>query len=128
TLVTTSSHAIGFLEFFPRINTTLMLLDNCVEGNSYAVYFSVAVVADGGGIVVKGNTLSTIENNGVESSVYAYAVDVRNGGYIDVENNTMSAANGLYLNGDTTVSSAGLLRVADCTFVGGTKNFESSLV
>ncbi|EKG00221.1 dispersed gene family protein 1 (DGF-1), putative, partial [Trypanosoma cruzi] len=75
-----------------------------------------------------GNTLSTIENNGVESSVYAYAVDVRNGGYIDVENNTMSAANGLYLNGDTTVISAGLLRVADCTFVGGTKNFESSLV
>ncbi|KAF8290176.1 putative dispersed gene family protein 1 (DGF-1) [Trypanosoma cruzi] len=128
TLVTTSSHAIGFLEFFHRINTTLMLLDNCVEGNSYAVYFSDAVVADGGGIIVKGNTLSTIENNGVESSVYAYAVDVRNGGYIDVEKNTMSAANGLYLNGDTTVSSAGLLRVADCTFVGGTKNFESSLV
>ncbi|EAN89615.1 dispersed gene family protein 1 (DGF-1), putative [Trypanosoma cruzi] len=128
TLVKTSVHAIGFLEFFPGRNTTLLLLDNYIEGNSYAVYFSDAVVVDGGGIIVKGNMLRTMEDEGVESSVYAYVVDVRNGGYFDVENNTMSAANGLYLNGDTTVSSAGLLRVVDCTFVGGTKIFESSLV
>ncbi|EAN87850.1 dispersed gene family protein 1 (DGF-1) [Trypanosoma cruzi] len=128
TFVKTSVHAIGFLEFFPGRNTTLMLLDNYIEGNSYAVYFSDAVVADGGGIIVKGNTLTTVENNGEESSVYAYAVDVRNGGYIDVENNTMSAANGLYLNGDTTVSSAGLLRVAVCTFIGRTEFFDPTLV
>ncbi|KAF5220233.1 hypothetical protein ECC02_006793 [Trypanosoma cruzi] len=127
TFVKTSVHAIAFLEFFPGKNSTLQLLDNSIEGNSYAVYFSNAVVVDGGGIIVKGNTLSTIENSGVESSVYAYAVDVRNGGYFDVENSTMSAVNGLYLNGDTTVSSAGLLRVADCTVVGRTKIFESSL-
>ncbi|KAF5215611.1 hypothetical protein ECC02_011685 [Trypanosoma cruzi] len=128
TFVTTSGHAIAFLEFFPGKNSTLQLLDNSIEGNSYAVYFSDAVVFDGGGIVVKGNTLRTIENDGVESSVYAYAVDVNNGGYFDLENNTMSAANGLYLNGDTTVSSAGLLRVADCNFVGRKRFLNSALL
>ncbi|EAN98824.1 dispersed gene family protein 1 (DGF-1) [Trypanosoma cruzi] len=128
TFLKTSVHAIGFLEFFPGRNTTLMLLDNYIEGNSYAVYFSDAVVADGGGIIVKGNTLTTVENKGMESSVCVTSVDVRNGGYIDVENNTMSAVNGLYLNGDTTVSSAGLLRVADCTFIGRTEFFDPALV
>ncbi|RNC32914.1 dispersed gene family protein 1 (DGF-1), partial [Trypanosoma cruzi] len=69
-----------------------------------------------------------MENKGMESSVYAYAIEVNNGGYIDVENNTMSAANGLYLNGDTTVSSAGLLRVADCYFVGRKRLLNSALL
>ncbi|KAF5216364.1 dispersed gene family protein 1 [Trypanosoma cruzi] len=128
TFVKTSVHAIAFLDFDPGKNSTLQLLDNSIEGNSYAVYFSDAVVFDGGGIVVKGNTLRTIENSGVESSVYAYAVDVNNGGYFDVENNTMSAANGLYLNGVTTVSSAGLLRVADCNFVGRKRFLNSALL
>ncbi|EAN81966.1 dispersed gene family protein 1 (DGF-1), putative, partial [Trypanosoma cruzi] len=128
TLVTTSTHAIAFLDFDPGKNLTLLLLDSYIEGNSYAVYFSDAVVVDGGGIIVKGNTLSTMENKGMESSVYAYAIEVNNGGYIDVENNTMSAANGLYLNGDTTVSSAGLLRVADCYFVGRKRLLNSALL
>ncbi|RNF03977.1 dispersed gene family protein 1 (DGF-1), partial [Trypanosoma cruzi] len=128
TLVTTLSYAIAFLDFVFGANSTLLLLDSNVEGNDYVVCFADAVVVDGGGIIVKGNTLSTMENNGVGSSVYVYAVDVRNGGYFDVENNTMSAVTGVYLSDENTVSSAGLLRVADCTFVGGTKNFESSLV
>ncbi|EKF38610.1 dispersed gene family protein 1 (DGF-1), putative [Trypanosoma cruzi marinkellei] len=40
----------------------------------------------------------------------------------------MNAVNGVYLYRDTTVSSAGLLRVADCTFVGGSGFFDSALV
>ncbi|EKF26212.1 dispersed gene family protein 1 (DGF-1), putative, partial [Trypanosoma cruzi marinkellei] len=127
-LVTTSDHAILFVECTLGANLTLLLLDNYIEGNRYAVYFFTGVV-DGGGIIVKGNALSTTEEDeGVESAVRVYAVDVRNGGYFDVENNTMSAVSAIYLYGGTTVSSAGLLRVADCTFVGSTDFFDSSLV
>ncbi|RNC53607.1 dispersed gene family protein 1 (DGF-1), partial [Trypanosoma cruzi] len=128
TLVTTSGHAILFVKFTLSANMTLLLLDNYVEGNSYAVYFIDAVVVDGGGIIVKNNTLSTTENNGVESSVCVNAVVLKNGGYFDVENNTMNSVNGVILFGDTTVSSAGLLRVADCTFIGRTEVFDSALV
>ncbi|PWV17061.1 dispersed gene family protein 1 (DGF-1) [Trypanosoma cruzi] len=129
TLVTTSGHAILFVKFTLSANMTLLLLDNYIEGSRYAVYFSSGVVVDGGGIIVKGNKLSTTkDDDGVESSVCVNAVDVKNGGFFDIENNTMSAVNGVYLFGDTTVSSAGLLRVADCTFVGGTEIFDSELV
>ncbi|KAF8291875.1 putative dispersed gene family protein 1 (DGF-1) [Trypanosoma cruzi] len=129
TIVTTSGHAILFVEFTLSANMTLLLLDNYVEASRYAVYLSDSVVVDGGGIIVKGNTLSTAEDDeGVESSVCVTSVDVKNGGYFDMENNTMSAVNGVILFGDTTVRSAGLLRVADCTFVGGTENFDSALV
>ncbi|EKF27496.1 dispersed gene family protein 1 (DGF-1), putative, partial [Trypanosoma cruzi marinkellei] len=129
TLVTTSSYAIHFPRFTFGENTTLLLLDNYIEGNIYAVYFPVAVAVDGGGIIVKGNTLRvTGLFDGVESAVCAHAVDIRNGGYIDVENNTMSAVQGVILYGDTTVSSAGLLRVADCIFFESTGEFESALV
>ncbi|RNC53083.1 dispersed gene family protein 1 (DGF-1), partial [Trypanosoma cruzi] len=129
TIVTTSGHAILFVEFTLSANITLLLLDNYVEASRYAVYLSDSVVVDGGGIIVKGNTLSTAEDDeGVESSVCVTSVDVKNGGYFDMENNTMSAVNGVILFGDTTVRSAGLLRVADCTFVGGTENFDSALV
>ncbi|EKG02656.1 dispersed gene family protein 1 (DGF-1), putative, partial [Trypanosoma cruzi] len=129
TLVTTSSHAILFVKFTLSANITLLLLDNYIEGNWYAVYFSSVVVVDGGGIIVKGNTLRiTKDDDGVESSVCVTSVDVRNSGYFDIENNTMSSANGVYLFGDTTVRSAGLLRVADCTFFGGTEIFDSALV
>ncbi|RNC41384.1 dispersed gene family protein 1 (DGF-1), partial [Trypanosoma cruzi] len=68
------------------------------------------------------------DDEGVESSVCVTSVDVKNGGYFDVENNTMSSVNGVILFGDTTVRSSGLLRVADCTFVGGTEIFDSALV
>ncbi|PWU86461.1 dispersed gene family protein 1 (DGF-1) [Trypanosoma cruzi] len=129
TLVTTSSHAILFVKFTLSANITLLLIDNYIEGNRYAVYFSVAVFVDGGGIIVKGNTLRTTkDDDGVESSVCVYAVDVKNSGYFDMENNTMSAVKGVILFGDNTVRSAGLLRVADCTFVGGTEIFDSTLV
>ncbi|EKF28855.1 dispersed gene family protein 1 (DGF-1), putative, partial [Trypanosoma cruzi marinkellei] len=129
TLATTSDHAILLLEFSFSANFSLLLLDNYIEANRYAIYFINAVVVDGGGIIVKGNTLiTTEEDDGVVSSVCVNAVDVRNGGYFDVENNTMIAANGVHLFGDTTVSSAGLLRVADCTFVGGTEFSYSALV
>ncbi|EAN82449.1 dispersed gene family protein 1 (DGF-1), putative, partial [Trypanosoma cruzi] len=128
TLVTTLFHAIVFPEFSLGAKSTLLLLDNYIEGNSGAVCFTNAFVVDGGGVIVKGNTLSTIENNGVESSVYVYAFDVKNGGYFDSENNTMRAVSGLYVLGETTVSSAGLLRVADCTFIGSTKVSNSALV
>ncbi|PWU83831.1 dispersed gene family protein 1 (DGF-1) [Trypanosoma cruzi] len=130
TLVTTSSHAIAFSDFSFGANSMLLLIDNYIEGNMYAIYFSDAVVVDGGGIIVKGNTLSTTEEDdeGVESSVCVHAVGVKNGSYIDVENNTMSAVNGVILLGDTTVSSAGLLRVADSTFAGGPEFFDPALV
>ncbi|EKF98959.1 dispersed gene family protein 1 (DGF-1), putative, partial [Trypanosoma cruzi] len=127
-LVTESDHAIAFSDFTLGANSMLLLLDNRIEGNRYAVYFSVAAVVDGGGIIVKGNTLSTIENDGEESSVCVTSVDVKNGGYIDVENNAMNAVNGIYFFGDTTVSSAGLLRVADCTFAGVPDFFDPALV
>ncbi|EKG00208.1 dispersed gene family protein 1 (DGF-1), putative, partial [Trypanosoma cruzi] len=127
TLLTTSSHAIAFSDFFLGVNSTLLLLDNNLEGSNCALYISNAAV-DGGGIIVKGNTLITTKDQGVESSVYAYAIALRNGGHIDVENTTMSAINGVYIFGDTTVSTAGLLRVADCTFIGSTKVLTSALV
>ncbi|KAF5225444.1 hypothetical protein ECC02_001622 [Trypanosoma cruzi] len=128
-LVTMSSYAILFLKFFLGVNSTLLLLDNNIEGNSYAVYFPNAAVVDGGGIIVKGNTLRvTGEDRGMESAVCVYAVDVKNGGYFDMENNTMNAVNGVYLFGDTYVSTAGLLRVADCTFASRAEFFESALL
>ncbi|PWV22137.1 dispersed gene family protein 1 (DGF-1) [Trypanosoma cruzi] len=128
TIVTTSDHAILFVKFTLSANMTLLLLDNYIEGSRYAVYFSSGAVG-GGGIIVKGNKLRATEvDDGVESSVCVYAVDVRNGGYFDIENNTMSSVNGVVLFGVTTVRSAGLLRVADCTFVGGTEIFDSALV
>ncbi|KAF5226174.1 hypothetical protein ECC02_000736 [Trypanosoma cruzi] len=129
-ILTTSVHTIGFLDFYPGVNSTLLLLDNYIEGSSFAVCFSnTVVVVDGGGIIVKGNTLrATEEDYGVESSVYVYSVAVKNSGFFDVENNKMRAVNGVFFYGDTTVSSAGLLRVADCTFVESTEVFESALV
>ncbi|EKG08508.1 dispersed gene family protein 1 (DGF-1), putative, partial [Trypanosoma cruzi] len=115
------------MEFTFGANSTLLLIDNRIEGNRYAIYFIDAVAVDGGGIIMKGNTLSTTEeDDGMESCVCVNAVDVKNGGYIDVENNTMRSVNGVNLFGDTTVSSAGLLRVADCTFVGGTEFLDSA--
>ncbi|EAN82754.1 dispersed gene family protein 1 (DGF-1), putative, partial [Trypanosoma cruzi] len=127
-LVTMSSYAILFVKFFLGVNSTLLLLDNNLEGSNCALYISNAAV-DGGGVIVKGNTLrATEDDDGVESSVCVNAIDVRNGGYFDVENTTMSAVNGFYFHGETTVGTAGLLRVADCTFVESTEEFESALV
>ncbi|EKF28876.1 dispersed gene family protein 1 (DGF-1), putative, partial [Trypanosoma cruzi marinkellei] len=104
-------------------------LDNRIAGNRHAIYLPNNVVVDGGGIIVKGNTLGAEEEiEGMESSVYVYAVDVRNGGYFGVDNNTMIALNGIYFYEGTTVSSAGLLRVADCTFVGISVILDSALV
>ncbi|ESS63021.1 dispersed protein family protein 1 (DGF-1) [Trypanosoma cruzi Dm28c] len=128
TLVSTSSHAIAFPEFLLGANSTLLLLDNYIEGNRHAVYFINALVVDGGGIIVKGNTLRATENNGAESAVCVHAVVMKNGGYIDVENNTMSAVIGVWFVKRSTVSSAGLLRVADCTFVYRKKFFDPALV
>ncbi|RNE95596.1 dispersed gene family protein 1 (DGF-1), partial [Trypanosoma cruzi] len=128
TIVTTSGHAIQFQSFSLGANSTLLLLDNRIEGNSYAIHFTNGVVIDGGGIIVKGNTLRTTENNGAESAVRVLAVVMKNVGYFDVENNTMSAAIGVWFVKRATVSSAGLLRVADCTFVGGTETFDPALV
>ncbi|ESS55214.1 hypothetical protein TCDM_13330 [Trypanosoma cruzi Dm28c] len=128
-LLSASSHAIKFPSFTFGANTTLLLLDNNMEGESFAVYFPVAVVVDGGGIIIKGNMLkSTKKVYSSESAVYYNGVDVKNGGYIDVENNTMSAASGFYFQFLVSVSSAGLLRVADCTFTGSTEAFNSALV
>ncbi|KAF5216563.1 hypothetical protein ECC02_010645 [Trypanosoma cruzi] len=128
TLVTTSVHAVAFLDFVFGANSTLLVLENNVKGNDYAVCFADAVVVDGGGVILKGNTLSTMENNGMESSVYVYAVDVKNGGYFDVENNKMNAVNGIYFSDETTMSTAGLLRVADCDFAGSMKVSNSALL
>ncbi|EKF29695.1 dispersed gene family protein 1 (DGF-1), putative, partial [Trypanosoma cruzi marinkellei] len=128
TLVTTSSHAILFVNFYPGAILTLLLLENRIEGNSYAIHFT-NVIVEGGGIIVKGNTLGTREDDdGVEAAVYVYAVELKDGGYFDMENNTMSAANGVYLFEYTAVSSAGLLRVADCTFIGGAGVSNSALL
>ncbi|RNC32104.1 dispersed gene family protein 1 (DGF-1), partial [Trypanosoma cruzi] len=118
---------------FPRFtlgtNSTLLLLENNMEGESFAVFFPVPVVIDGAGIVIKGNTLkSTKMSYSSESAIYYKDVDVKNGGYIDVENNTMSAAIGIHFQFLVSVSSAGLLRVADCTFTGSTEAFNSALV
>ncbi|KAF8292437.1 putative dispersed gene family protein 1 (DGF-1) [Trypanosoma cruzi] len=128
TLVTKSRHATAFWDFTLGANSTLLLLDNYIEANIYAISFSDSVV-DGGGVIVKGNTLRATENDDdVDSAVYIETFDVGNGGYLDVENNTMSGANGIYLFGGTTVNSAGLLRVADCSFAGSTFPFDSTLI
>ncbi|RNC50924.1 dispersed gene family protein 1 (DGF-1), partial [Trypanosoma cruzi] len=50
TIVTTSDHAILFVKFTLSANMTLLLLDNYIEANRYAVCFINAVVIDGGGI------------------------------------------------------------------------------
>ncbi|RNF24637.1 dispersed gene family protein 1 (DGF-1), partial [Trypanosoma cruzi] len=128
TLVTTSSHAIAFVDFSFGANSTLLLLGNNIEANIYTVGFSVAVVVDGGEIIVKGNTLSATEDYRSTSAVYYNGVHLRNGGYIDIENNTMSAVTGVYLLGDTNMSFAGLLRVADCTFICSTRVVNCALV
>ncbi|EKF32102.1 dispersed gene family protein 1 (DGF-1), putative [Trypanosoma cruzi marinkellei] len=127
-IVTTSSYAILFLSFTLFTNSTLLLLENRFEGNGYSIeFFSVAF--DGGGIIVKGNTLrATDTEHRRGSAVYFHAVDVRNGGYIDIENNTMRATIGVELFSRATVSSAGLLRVADCTFFGRTRVGNSGLL
>ncbi|RNC32483.1 dispersed gene family protein 1 (DGF-1), partial [Trypanosoma cruzi] len=128
-LLSASSHAIHFPRFTLGANTTLLLLDNNMEGESFAVYFPVPVVVDGGGIIIKGNTLkSTKRDYSSESAIYYKDVELKNGGYIDVENNTMSAASGIYFQLLVSVSSAGLLRVADCTFTGSTEALDSALV
>ncbi|RNF00435.1 dispersed gene family protein 1 (DGF-1), partial [Trypanosoma cruzi] len=129
TLATTSSYAIRFPRFTFGENTTLLLLGNNIEGNIYAVYFINAVVVDGSGVIVKGNTLRSKKRDYRSASAVCFpAVDVKNGGYIDVENNKMIAVSGIYFYGDTTVRSAGLLRVADCNFIGGKESFDSTLV
>ncbi|RNF00133.1 dispersed gene family protein 1 (DGF-1), partial [Trypanosoma cruzi] len=130
TLLSKWSHAIQFQRFSLGANSSLLLLDNRIEGNRYAVYFTNVFFVDGGGIIVRGNRLRTIEKDAYSSrsALYFHSVDLKNGGYFDVENNTMSAAKGVHFFGDTVVSSAGLLRVADCTFVGGTEFFDPALV
>ncbi|KAF5218069.1 hypothetical protein ECC02_009042 [Trypanosoma cruzi] len=117
-ILTTSSHAIAFSDFTLGANSTLLLLDNHIEGNIYSLNFFIVVV-DGGGIIVKGSTLMTTDSrHRMGSAVYFHAVDLRNGGYFDIENNTMRAAIGIELFSHATVRSAGLLRVADSTFAG----------
>ncbi|EAN94036.1 dispersed gene family protein 1 (DGF-1), putative [Trypanosoma cruzi] len=117
-ILTTSGHAIAFSDFTLGANSTLLLLDNQIEGNIYSLNFFIVVV-DGGGIIVKGNTLMTTDSrHRMGSAVYFHAVDVKNGGYFDIENNTMRAAIGIELFSHATVRSAGLLRVADSTFAG----------
>ncbi|PWV18351.1 dispersed gene family protein 1 (DGF-1) [Trypanosoma cruzi] len=127
-IVTTSDHAILFLRFFLGATSMLLLLDNYIEGNGYSLNF-FSVVVDGSRIILKGNALRTIDNkHHMGSAVYFHAVDVRNGGYIDIENNTVRAAIGVELFSWATVSSMGLLRVADCTFVGSTRVGNSRLL
>ncbi|EAN94537.1 dispersed gene family protein 1 (DGF-1) [Trypanosoma cruzi] len=128
TLVTTWSYAVAFPEFSLGANSTLLLLDNRIEGNRYALNFPFVVVVDGGGIIVKGNILRTAGNSGVELAICVHAVDVKNGGYFDVENNTMRAVIGVWFVKVATVSTAGLLRVADCRFIGKEYFFDPALV
>ncbi|RNC40592.1 dispersed gene family protein 1 (DGF-1), partial [Trypanosoma cruzi] len=128
TLVMTSGHAIQFQRFSLGANSTLLLLDNNIEGSNYAVRFSFVFV-DGGGIIVKGNTLRGAEEEfPLESAVFFESAILKNDGYFDLEKNTMRSISGVYLLGVTTVSSAGLLRVADCTFAGSAEGFDSALV
>ncbi|PWU94320.1 dispersed gene family protein 1 (DGF-1) [Trypanosoma cruzi] len=128
TIVTTSGHAIQFQSFSLGANSTLLLLDNLIEGNSCGIRLFFVVV-DGGGVIMKGNTLRGVEEEfPLESAVFLESAILKNDGYIDVENNTMIAVSGIYFYGDIIVSSAGLLRVADCTFVGGTETFDPALV
>ncbi|ESS64683.1 dispersed protein family protein 1 [Trypanosoma cruzi Dm28c] len=61
--------------------SSAVVLDNNLEGNIFAVCFPVTVVVDGGGIIVKGNTLrSKKENSRTTSAVYYEGVHLRNGG------------------------------------------------
>ncbi|EAN89323.1 dispersed gene family protein 1 (DGF-1), putative, partial [Trypanosoma cruzi] len=128
TLVSTSGHAIQFQRFSLGANSSLLLLDNLIEGKSYAVRLFF-VVFDGDGIIMKGNTLRGAEEDfPLESAVFFESAILKNDGYFDMENNTMSAVSGIYFYGDIIVSSAGLLRVADCTFAGITLFFKPALV
>ncbi|EKF27120.1 dispersed gene family protein 1 (DGF-1), putative, partial [Trypanosoma cruzi marinkellei] len=96
TLVTTSSRAIHFLRSTFGKNTKLQLLDNYIEGDIYAVYLSFVALDDGGGIIVKGNTLRTKKKDEkLSSALFVETVDVGKGGYFDMESNTMSAVNGI---------------------------------
>ncbi|ESS55877.1 hypothetical protein TCDM_12628 [Trypanosoma cruzi Dm28c] len=108
--------------------SSAVVLDNNLEGNIFAVCFPVTVVVDGGGIIVKGNTLrSKKEDSRTTSAVYYEGVHLRNGGYFVFENNTMSAVNVIFFLFLATVSSTGLLRVADCKFAGSTRFLNSAL-
>ncbi|PWV13049.1 dispersed gene family protein 1 (DGF-1) [Trypanosoma cruzi] len=128
TLVMATRHATQFRRFSLGANSSLLLLDNLIEGKGYAVYLPF-VCLDGGGIIIKGNKLRGAEEEfPLESAVLFESAVLKNGGYFDFENNTMSAASGIYFYGDTTVSSAGLLRVVDCKFVGSAEGFEPALV
>ncbi|EKF28904.1 dispersed gene family protein 1 (DGF-1), putative, partial [Trypanosoma cruzi marinkellei] len=127
-IVTTLGYAIQFRSLSLVATSTLLLVDNLIEGKSYAVYLPFVCV-DGGGIILKGNTLRGAEEDfPLESAVLFESTVVKNGGYFYVENNTMSAVSGLYFYGETTVGSAGLLRVADCIFTGIALFFEPALV
>ncbi|EKF26666.1 dispersed gene family protein 1 (DGF-1), putative, partial [Trypanosoma cruzi marinkellei] len=69
-IVTTWSHAIQFQRFSLGANATLLLLGNLIEGEIYAVYLPFVVV-DGGGIIIKGNTLRGAEEDvPLESAVF----------------------------------------------------------
>ncbi|KAF8279665.1 putative dispersed gene family protein 1 (DGF-1), partial [Trypanosoma cruzi] len=108
--------------------SSAVVLDNNLEGNIFAVCFPVTVVVDGGGIIVKGNTLRSKKGDSrTTSAVYYEGVHLRNGGYFVFENNTMSAVNGIFFLFLATVSSTGLLRVADCKFAGSTRFLNSAL-
>ncbi|RNC39593.1 putative dispersed gene family protein 1 (DGF-1), partial [Trypanosoma cruzi] len=123
TLVSTLSYAIAFPEFSLGAKSTLLLLDNHIEGNNYAVYISETIVVDGGGIIVKGNTLlSTAAEDEVHTAVFVETVDVMKGGYIDVENNTMSAANGIFFFGIQTWPPRGCCEWRTATLLVG-RNF-----
>ncbi|EKG08614.1 dispersed gene family protein 1 (DGF-1), putative [Trypanosoma cruzi] len=70
TLLMTSGHAIQFQRFSLGANSSLLLLDNLIEGESYAVRLFFVVV-DGSGVIVKGNTLRGVEEEfPLEASVF----------------------------------------------------------
>ncbi|RNE97254.1 dispersed gene family protein 1 (DGF-1), partial [Trypanosoma rangeli] len=128
-ILATPYHAVYFPTLSLGVNSTLLLLGNRIKASNYAVYFPRELVIDGGGVVMKGNTLRVTDKSAKESSaVYVHALGVKNGGYFDVENNTMSAVQGLYIRLELAVSSTGLLRVADCTFVGSAYASYTSLL
>ncbi|ESL05767.1 hypothetical protein TRSC58_06571 [Trypanosoma rangeli SC58] len=127
-ILATSDRAIYFPAFSLGVNSTLLLLDNRIEASNYAVYFPAVLVIDGGGVVMKGNTLrATDKSETTGFVVYSDAIGVKNGAYFDVESNTMDGVQGIYISSEFAVRSAGLLRVADCTFVGSTHVSDASL-
>ncbi|RNF19836.1 dispersed gene family protein 1 (DGF-1) [Trypanosoma conorhini] len=127
-ILATADHAIYFQGFYLGVNSTLLLLDNQIEASTYVLYSPMGLALDGSGLIVKGNTLRARDKGAsAASAVYADSFDVKNGGHFDVENNTISAARGIYVYSGLTVSSAGLLRVADCAFVGNAGDSDSSL-